>query len=99
MSVDPPELPPRAVSPAASTISASWHGQQECASVPLGCSTSVSSGGMTSGVTVAVATPSKTPDKVIIFMLGERLLLLTISLKIQLLSHFYFSRTSLRLST
>ncbi|RZC36444.1 E3 ubiquitin-protein ligase SH3RF1, partial [Asbolus verrucosus] len=38
----PPELPPRSVSPATATntISSSWHGQQDNASVPLGRSSS-----------------------------------------------------------
>lgn len=55
----PPELPPRSTSPTANTISSSWHGQQDNATVPLGRSSSA----IMSSVNLTV-TPAKASEKV-----------------------------------
>lgn len=54
----PPELPPRSTSPTANTISSSWHGQQDNATVPLGRSSSA----IMSSVNLTV-TPAKASEK------------------------------------
>lgn len=59
----PPELPPRTVSPSAtSSISSSWHGQQEGVTVPLGRSTSAIM--PSSAQFLASASSTKSNDKV-----------------------------------
>ncbi|XP_018572953.1 E3 ubiquitin-protein ligase SH3RF1 isoform X2 [Anoplophora glabripennis] len=63
---NPPELPPRSISPATTgnTISSSWHGQQDNAAVPLGRSSSaIMSCVNNAHITVGSATIAKASDK------------------------------------
>ncbi|KAJ8934742.1 hypothetical protein NQ318_004970 [Aromia moschata] len=61
---NPPELPPRSVSPAVTgnAISSSWHGQQDSATVPLGRSSSAIMSGV-NGAHLTAATLAKASDK------------------------------------
>lgn len=80
---NPPELPPRSISPATTgnTISSSWHGQQDNAAVPLGRSSSaIMSSVNNAHLTVGSATVAKASDKVCLTFLIVAFIILMVLL-------------------
>lgn len=79
---NPPELPPRSISPSTTgnTISSSWHGQQDNATVPLGRSSSaIMSSVNNAHLTVGSATIAKGSDKVcLIFLIVTFIILIVL---------------------